>query len=257
MRNSTYLSPRNAQAKPIHCWLPACLINLQRHKESVFNPWIDQTTSYTAVCAVLYLTKVCEGENVSQSSTVLHTVSLSRHILILRAQGGQHKPRPTAEGKIFIYQQQLHSCMYVLIYSILWYLNIQMYLKLTKNLYCRRTVKMKNTIPSIAMANRFFPTKSQDKGSRFCLVPVDINKMNSSSKLTVVHAYCRNICLSVRELFVKIPSRWNASAMAWFLAMSMRPRPRQKWGKIRKTFFRILLTSFKCWVQHANKIKMR
>lgn len=55
-----------------------------------------------------------------------------------------------------------------------------MYLKLIKNLYCRRTVKMKNTIPSIAMANRFFPTKSQDKGSRFCLVPVDINKINST-----------------------------------------------------------------------------
>lgn len=138
---------------------------------------------------VLYLTKVCEDKNVSQSSTVLHTVSLSRHILILRAQGGQHKARPSAEGKICIYQEQLHSCMYVLIYSMSRYLNIQMYLKLTKNLYCRRTVKMKNTIPSIAMANRFFPTKSQDKGSRFCLVPVDINKMNSSSKLTVVHAY--------------------------------------------------------------------
>lgn len=82
-----------------------------------------------------------------------------------------------------------------------------MYLKLIKNLYCRRTVKMKNTIPSIAMANRFFPTKSQDKGSRFCLVPVDINKINLYAKLTVVQAYCRNISLSVRELFVKIPSR--------------------------------------------------
>lgn len=54
-----------------------------------------------------------------------------------------------------------------------------MYLKLTKNLYCRRTVKMKNTIPSIAIANRFFPTKSQDKGSRFCLVPVDIQKQDT------------------------------------------------------------------------------
>lgn len=167
--------------------------------------------------------------------------------------GGSTKPDHRLKGKyLFIYY-----CMYVLIYSISWYLNIQMYLKLIKNLYCRRTVKMKNTIPSIAMANRFFPTKSQDKGSRFCLVPVDINKINTYAKLTDVHAYCRNICLSLREVFVKIPSRWNASAMAWFLAMSMRPRPRQKWGKIRKTFFKILLTSFKCWVQHENKIKKR
>lgn len=49
-----------------------------------------------------------------------------------------------------------------------------------KNLYCSKTVKIKNTTPSIAMANKFFPTKSQDKGSRFCLVPDDMKNMSHS-----------------------------------------------------------------------------
>lgn len=39
------------------------------------------------------------------------------------------------------------------------------------------------------------------------------------------------------------PNLSKASAMAWFFTMSMRPRPRQKWGKTRKTFFRTRLMS--------------
>lgn len=41
--------------------------------------------------------------------------------------------------------------------------------------------------------------------------------------------------------------------MAWFLAMSMSPLPRQKWGKMRNTFFRILFTSFKCWREETTQ----
>ncbi|KAG9350750.1 hypothetical protein JZ751_024639 [Albula glossodonta] len=44
-----------------------------------------------------------------------------------------------------------------------------------KKLYWSSKVKRKNTTPSIAMANKFFPTKSQARGSKVCLVPVDIN----------------------------------------------------------------------------------
>lgn len=45
-------------------------------------------------------------------------------------------------------------------------------------------------------------------------------------------------------MFLRVPAVPNlssASAMAWFFTMSMRPRPRQKWGKMRRTFFRTSL----------------
>ena len=45
------------------------------------------------------------------------------------------------------------------------------HLQRMKNLYCSRMVKRKKTTPSVAMANRFLPTKSHCRGSTFCLVP--------------------------------------------------------------------------------------
>lgn len=41
-----------------------------------------------------------------------------------------------------------------------------------------------------------------------------------------------------------LPNLSRASAIAWFFTMSMSPRPRQKWGKMRKTDFRMSLMSF-------------
>lgn len=40
------------------------------------------------------------------------------------------------------------------------------------------------------------------------------------------------------------PNLSKASAIAWFFTMSMSPRPRQKWGKIKNTDFRISLMLF-------------
>lgn len=50
------------------------------------------------------------------------------------------------------------------------------YLKRMKNLYCSKTVKMKKITPSIAIANKFFPTKSHCRGSRVCFAPKEGKK---------------------------------------------------------------------------------
>lgn len=41
-----------------------------------------------------------------------------------------------------------------------------------KNLYCTRMVKEKKTTPSTAIANKFFPTRSQLSGDKNCWLPV-------------------------------------------------------------------------------------
>lgn len=163
---------------------------------------------------------------------------------------------------------------------------------------------MKKMTPSAAIANRFFPTLSQWRGSRVCLEPgpeesytvhlfyvsrlvcwlhsnveeqvqkcdykiVDwvssvrnnqtevwnhkfVSKGGNISGHKVIHWHAKRMNFERADIYsysekdLWVPSLSMAFAMAWFFAMSMSPRPRQKWGKIRNTFFRSLLTSFSC-----------
>lgn len=52
-----------------------------------------------------------------------------------------------------------------------------------------------------------------------------------------------------------LPNLSRASAMAWFFTISISPRPRQKWGKIRKTFFKIsLMPPISCIRTHRRTL---
>lgn len=50
-----------------------------------------------------------------------------------------------------------------------------------------------------------------------------------------------------------IPKRAYTSVTAWFMAMSISPRPRQKWGNTSRTFFSPSLNTSKDW-PHKKKL---
>lgn len=52
-----------------------------------------------------------------------------------------------------------------------------------------------------------------------------------------------------------IPKRAYTSVTAWFMAMSISPRPRQKWGNTSRTFFSPSLNTSKDWPHKKSYLK--
>lgn len=98
-------------------------------------------------------------------------------------------------------------------------------------------------VPSMAMANMFFPAKSQDSGDTKRLSPI---KKRKGKELQDGGRQGRGVGQGSSPAPLHSPNLSKASAIAWFFTMSIKPRPRQKWGKMRKTFFRmrLMLLSF-------------
>lgn len=116
------------------------------------------------------------------------------------------------------------------------------YLALKKKWYWMRTVIEKKMTPSMAIAKRFFPTMSQARGERNRFSP---DKTQTENFECLVKTSLNVFMIVVERGSLRsrlcLPNLSKASAIAWFFTISISPLPRQKWGKMRKTFFRMSL----------------